>query len=171
MHPTDKISPFLSTYFLPAVAMPKRTELDFIRSSILHNRPYTFTSIPLKWTLPHIQFSFLIDELFYPLSITSRIMSKLMQWRNTEIRIFTDEMIHVAKAATTELLLPALTVAAVVESVAYLALFGVGMCVKHITDKPLEWSKAWASSLFTIRWTVNMLYHNLYSSKLPVEEY
>ncbi len=105
------------------------------------------------------------------LSITSRIMTKLMAWRNTEIRIFTDEMIHIAKGAITEVLLPVLTVAAVVESVASVLLYGIGLALKHISDTPLSWSDGLDSSLFTIRWTVNMLYHNLYNSKLPVSEY
>ncbi len=87
------------------------------------------------------------------------------------------ELCSLQKKIVTELVLPLLTLSALVETAVYKLLCVCAKALKRLSERPSVWLddhkivELKDSRFFTISWTVAMLYHNLVQKSLSVDEY
>ena len=98
---------------------------------------------------------------------SSKAMSELLEWRGlSESSGF--NWVHLGKVVATEVAMPVLFAAALVESVAYTVLTALSALLLPIDDRPFNFmAKALTSSAFTSMWTVTMLVDNLLNFSYP----
>ncbi|MCE5293712.1 MAG: hypothetical protein LLF94_03760 [Chlamydiales bacterium] len=104
------------------------------------------------------------------LSWSSKRMSQLMNWRNTESQAESPKVrniVAIAKKAITEVALPFITVSSIVESLAT-KLLSLGARV--IKRDATHLNAVRKSAMFTIFWSTVTLYHNVKEKVLEVDE-
>lgn len=127
----------------------------------------------------------MLEANHYPRSLTSHVMEKLMTWRNPhgdEVNWFNgsyedddngipyDKTLFQGRRIGTELALPVLAIAAIIEGVAYVAL---GMLI-IFTPFPERWSDRVLllsdSAFFTAGWSMTSLFNNFIYTNLSTKE-
>lgn len=109
-------------------------------------------------------------------SFISQLVSMLMSWRSGEATSLGGQIVQAGKVVVTELALPFLTLAAGVETIVYKVLAIAVWALQPIPDEPMQLvkmpliRKREASSIFTISWTIWLLYHNVFKQQLPMNE-
>ena len=104
------------------------------------------------------------------LSWSSKRMSQLMNWRNTESQAQSSKVrtiVNIAKKAVTEVALPFITVSSIVESLAT-KLLSLGARV--IKRDATHLNAVHSSAVLTIFWSATTLYHNVKEKTLVADE-
>ncbi len=178
-----------STYPWPPTRIP---DLEFLKKNNImdHNKealaitpgkPLFKNEIeqfpPFNYDFSKLITGFSKIKIFKRISYASCWTSKLLTWRNGAKRSLGDQIKQGCKVIITEISLPLLTLAAIIETCVYSLLNFGAKALSPMTKRPLQCLEQAEiidrkeSASFTIRWTISMLYYNLLKKDLPDSEF